>query len=622
MRAEPVCADVRPELSARIDGELDATTLGLVESHLQTCADCRRYEDHLRAARRAVRLQPVEQVPDLTDSIMDRVRALGPRSRRRDEIRAQLRTGLIAAAAAALLVVGVTAPFVDRPSNVAAASEIVRKVKNAARNLTSYRATFTITERNWHPDVDVRRFEANVWFEAPERFRLQLRDVTAYPDPQRWPRNDVDLVASPRAWWIEEPFSCPVETLPDCAVAAERQQRSIVNRGPFDGTTVLPTDIVVPLETISGSGGFEVFRDERVAGRSAHRIELTYRQALPLIGALQPGGSWRPFHPLDRVELWIDRSTSIPLRYRVVAGSFSERARWAETNFVFDEPGEVLLDVEATSFGTRKAESDRFEVPKSGMQIDAGFTPASFNALAGGRAPSDHAGLAPYRAGRSPGGAVLSYIDGLTWLKITYERGGGATRADPAVADEIELGVRGYAYYRPADESLRRTVDVFGRRLHAHLESNLPRDRLIDVAQSLDLRGRRIKPPGSGTRLGAGGLAARPWALAPTDLPDGYNSARPSAAVLYRGHGQQTIVAYYRSLEAEYDGFGIRLTQRHRGSLPPSSETFLPVDVNGVRARWSPERSELEWVDGGIYRAVRAPSFDLATVVEIARELR
>jgi Putative zinc-finger len=621
MRAEPICADVRPELSARLDGELDAAALERVESHLSTCPHCRRYESELKAARRAVRVQPVGPVPDLTDSIMARVRALGPSSRRRDDLRAHLRTGLIAAAAAALLVVGVTAPFVDRPADIAAASEIVREVKDAARALTSYTATFTITEHNWHPDVDVRRFKATVWFEAPERFRLQVRDLTTYPDPQRWPRNDVDLVASPRAWWIEEPFSCPVEALPDCAVEADEQQRSIVNRGPFDGTTALPTDIVVPVETISAATDFQVIRTERVLGRRAHRIELTYRQALPLIGALQPGGSWRPFHPLDKVELWIDSSTSVPLRYRVIAGSFSERVRWSETNFVFDEPGEVLLDVEATSFGARDLQPGRFQVPRSGTRIDAGFTPGSFAVLGEGRAPSYRAGLEPYRAGTSPRGIVLSYDDGLKWLRLTYERGAGAAPADPAVADEIELEPRSFAYYRPADESLRRTVDIFGRRLQIHIESNLARDPLIDVARSLAVRGQRIEPPGSGTRVGARFFATRAWALAPTYLPAGYD-ARPSAAVLYESNAQKSLVAYHRNPEAEYDGFGIRITQRTGASLPPSSESFLPVNIHGVRARWSAERSEIEWVDGGIYRAVRAPSFDLATVVEIARGLK
>lgn len=616
-----MCSDIRPDLSARLDGELDQRSIERVDSHLATCPECRRHEADLRSARRAVRLQPVDSVPDLTGAIMGQVHAHGPHNRRRDEIRSLFRTGLIAAAVAALLFVGVTAPFRDRPANIAAASEIVREVKDAARTLSSFRATFRITERNWHPDVDVRHFKADVWFKAPERFRLQLRDLTVYPDPQRWPRNDVELIAAPRAWWIDEPFSCPVEALPDCAVAADRQQRSIVNRGPFDGTTALPTDIVVPLDTISGAAAMDVLGDERVAGRAAHRLELTYRQALPLISALQPGGSWRPFHPLDTVQLWIDGATSVPLRYRVIAGSTSERIRWAETNFVDDRPGQVLLDVEATSFSNRSTLSDHFEVPTTGMRVDANFSRGSWRALADGRAPSFSAGLPPYRAGTSPAGTVLSYADGLTWLKISYDRQSRVGSDVTSVAEQVPLA-GGYGYYRPAGDSLPRTVDVFDRRVHVHLESNLARAQLIAVAHSLDVSGHRVGVPGPGRRVGAAAISEQAWALVPTVVPAGYSPREPSAAVLYRSHGQRTIVAHYRSPEAEYDGVGIRITQRTGGSLPPSSETFLPVQVRGARARWSPERSELEWVDAGVYRAVHAPSFDLATVAAIARGLK
>jgi hypothetical protein len=44
--------------------------------------------------------------------------------------------------------------------------------------------------------------------------------------------------------------------------------------------------------------------------------------------------------------------------------------------------------------------------------------------------------------------------------------------------------------------------------------------------------------------------------------------------------------------------------------------------VNGSVGRFSAGRSELEWVEGGIYRAISAPGFDLATIVGIAESLR
>jgi hypothetical protein len=83
-----------------------------------------------------------------------------------------------------------------------------------------------------------------------------------------------------------------------------------------------------------------------------------------------------------------------------------------------------------------------------------------------------------------------------------------------------------------------------------------------------------------------------------------------------------TCLLYFRSPEAEYDGLGIRITQTRAARLPPTSETIVGVGVGGEPARWSVDRGELEWVHGGVYRAVSAPSFDLATALEIARSMR
>jgi hypothetical protein len=282
-----------------------------------------------------------------------------------------------------------------------------------------------------------------------------------------------------------------------------------------------------------------------------------------------------------------------------------------------------VLDVEATSFGTQPPPSGSFKVPRLPAGIDAGFRPRPFDAVAARRAPAHTAGLPPYRAGRLGRTTVLSYADGLVWLNISYDRRPGTDAADPAVAEQIRLG-NGYAYYRPADESsLRRRLDVFGRGVHVRLESDISRDELKAVAESLPVRGHRVALGGPGTRVGPGAISKLAWAEQPSRLAPGLNAAQPTAAVLYRSHGDRTVVAYYRDPEAEYDGFGIRITQGTGGALPPSSESFpLQVVVEGVRARWSPERSELEWVDDGIYRAVRAPSYDFGTVVAIARGLR
>lgn len=79
----------------------------------------------------------------------------------------------------------------------------------------------------------------------------------------------------------------------------------------------------------------------------------------------------------------------------------------------------------------------------------------------------------------------------------------------------------------------------------------------------------------------------------------------------------------YRRSEADFDPIGIRITQSPETDfLPPSSEDMDPLALRRTTARWSGERSEVEWIERGIYRAVAAPSFSRAAVLRIARGLR
>jgi predicted anti-sigma-YlaC factor YlaD len=77
------CDDVRVALSARIDGEplgfsspeLVATgDAGVLDRHLEACADCREWLANAEQVTRLVRLQPLD-VPDLTQPIMAAVAA-------------------------------------------------------------------------------------------------------------------------------------------------------------------------------------------------------------------------------------------------------------------------------------------------------------------------------------------------------------------------------------------------------------------------------------------------------------------------------------------------------------------------------------------------------------------
>lgn len=626
MRAERACDRIRVELSAGLDGEIDAATARTLDEHLESCESCRRYLDGLITVRRALRAAPAEDVPDLAPAIMQAVTLEGPRRRARDEWFTRVRVASIAAAAAALLLIGTSIPWVDDQPESAGAAEIVAEVRSAARTLDAYRASFQITERGWHERVPVRRFVAEIEFAAPERIAVSIVDRTRYPAPGRWPANDVKLVADGNNWWLREPTSCPAEALPGCAQPSRVEERAIVRRQPFDGSSSLPTDVILPLQTLSSADGLEVVGREEVRGRPSLHVVLPYRLAIPLVDAFRPGGSWRAFHPSDRADIWIDSDTWFPLRVEIRAGSSEDRVAWARRHGYTDRADARLLRAEAISLVSDPSfQASTFAVPRRGIVKDGGFDPIARERVEAAAEPAFTAGLGRYRAGvTADEQTILTYVEGMTWLKVVREPFRPVASIGRLSAEEIRLSDGGYAYYEPASDTSARRTDVYGAGEHVRLESNLPRARLLEVAASLDIDGRRLArrvngPRGSIIRrLGPRDLGQ--IGLRPGYLPPGY---RFSAALVSRSRdGRRTVTAYYRRPEAEHDGFGIRITQaRPIRLLAPSSEEFVETAVGSLVGRWSAERGELEWIDDSAYRAVAAPSFDLMTTLRIAQAL-
>ena len=596
MRSELRHEEVREAVSARLDGELDPETERAVIEHLDSCESCREYEQQLSAVKRAVALQPAVAVPDLSDRIITRVSA--ERSGRLRERRVRFRIAIAAAAITALVLASSSLPNGDRSPGVALASEVARDVRAAAERLSTYRASFSIIERGWHRLVPVRNFAADVWFKAPEDFRLRIRDLTDYPKGA-WPTNDVDLVADPHRWSITETTSCPTAALPTCGIQPERARRTVTNRQPFDGTTALPTDIIVPLESVAGADGLRVVGSDNIAGREAYHVVLPYWQAVPLVRSLEAGGSWRPFNSNDQVDLWLDRDSWFPLRFTVTPAS----------------GGVAALEVNATSLSEPAIGGGVFRVPhsagKNGGFRERTHPPASI----------ELGGLPLYRAGRVGTRYVRSYASGMSWLKVTSEP---PSRPGLAILSEaLEPVDGGVAYYEPSSDMLRRRLDIFGTKTHLVVETNLPKQRLIDVAATQDEEGhayRKLRVAGGPVeRIDTDDVGALEYAKHPTYLPVGY---RLDAALLTRSSSTRTLSLYFRRSEAGSDGDEIRVIATPTlHALPPSSEDLDAVRLPDLTARWSPTRGELEWIDDTTYRAVSVPAFDLDTAIRIAQGL-
>jgi Putative zinc-finger len=643
------CEASQREISARLDGAPNRRLTEALESHLSICTRCQSFASGADRIRVLARIQPAMPVPDLVSRIMAEVDREGRRRPVRQLIPREWRPYAAAfaagAAAAALLVGGL--PGVRRAPDPALATEIPRLVFESSTLVTSYRATFEIREAHFDPtpppnQLGVRRFQARVAYESPERFRAEVEDQTVYP-AGRWPRNDLVLAVDRDRWSFRGPATCPRESFPDCPIGG-REVREVRGREPFDGDALLPTDVVVPVRTLSGSDRVRLAGEGTVVGRSVVIVELAYRDATPLFAYLQAGGSWRPFHPLDRVLVSLDRETWFPLAYEVRPAAGPERDRWAVQNSLPHEPpGRAVFVATARSFGTAPQPRKWRPLSSAGKSTrDEGFRDENLEAVnARGYQtilPADTAGLRPYRTGIFASGdrprdeTLVSFVRGLTWLKIRQTR----TWSQPepfgdvgslAIATRLPNGI---AYYEPATAMLGRRLWIHGRGLDLYLESNLPRRDFIRVASSLPVRGEPA-PREWLVRRSAGGLifektsldrarATASYVLLPSYLPQGY---RLGPVHVVRAAGRSGVTMFFRRPGTELDGVGIRLHQADGEPLPPPVDPdVLAVRVRGVIGRYSPLRAEVEWVEDGVYRSLRGAAFDVAGLLQVAESLR
>jgi hypothetical protein len=119
----------------------------------------------------------------------------------------------------------------------------------------------------------------------------------------------------------------------------------------------------------------------------------------------------------------------------------------------------------------------------------------------------------------------------------------------------------------------------------------------------------------------AAALAAAPFrALEPAELPAGYRAAGAQA---FTAPGVSAVTVVYRRPAAELGGIGLELYQGSGETLPPpTDDDQFEVRISGAVARWSPRDHRLEWVEGGVYRSITGPAFDLGSLVAVADSLR
>ena len=411
------CDEARAALSAVLDREAGADEGAAAASHRETCDRCAAFDDSIGAIRRALRVEPIVSVPDVAPAVVARIERRG---QRRAVPWLRVAAAFVAGLLIGSLVIGVS---VDGPGDMAAA-DLPALVVAAQNDVNSLQATFTLTERGWHRDVPVRTFSGSLAYEAPESLALELRDRTDYPSPL-WVPNDMALVVAEDAAWTKGVRACPPEAQPTCT-PVEPVVLTTDGREPFADTEPVPLDLVTPVESLGLAGTPETLASRRVAGHTTVGVAGTAAQFTPLIDALGAAGNLRDLYPTDRVEVWLDRETMVPMAVRVTAAGGRLRDRWAAARGYADQQGDRVLELTMLRVVlNRSLDDDAFPpAPAGALGRDHGFVgtaPARIRGPGAGRHPcrlrslpvGHHPGARPRRVG------IRTWTDGRAWLLVS-----------------------------------------------------------------------------------------------------------------------------------------------------------------------------------------------------------
>jgi hypothetical protein len=635
-------------ISERLDGERIAPrALVALERHLETCAECRAFERGAWRLRESARFEVAPAVPDLVEPIMAAVEAEAARPRPGLRVARPMRLPRrrsllprLAPAVAALLVGAIAGSLLvggpwtnDAPERTAAlaAEDVTRGVLAAAASLRAYEATFAITERGLTPEVPERTLEMRVWFEAPERFRLEVRDRTAYPS--RATPTDLDLIVNGDAWYASSPEPC-------ARAACPQRETSIRNRAPFSSQAPAPSDLVLPLAALADPAEMTVVGRDTALGRAAVVVEERFERAASLFPFLSIGGDWRPFYPGDRVRIWLDARTWFPLRWEVFPAGGHERDAWAQRFGLPEEPSRrAIFEVMATSAATAAPPEGVFAVPETKRPEDEGSRAVPLEdveALTGfdPLAPGDLGGLDLYRVTvpEAPGEARVTYADGLAFVTLSETRSWRRDAPFGTVdvrAEEVSLAGGGVAYYEPATPEHGRRLAIHAAGTDLFLETNLPRDRLLEAAAALPVLG--LEMPEAWVVRAADGATVERVSLEQASAALGVEVAVPQAVPagfalasveLVRVGDDASVTLYLRDADVDTGAGTIRLHLERAEALPPAGAAARsPVQVAGADGRWTPSASRLEWVSDGLYRSLDGPGRTLGELLAIAASI-
>ena len=621
------CDDAQAAISLRLDGELPGGGVDVrdVDEHLGACAECSGFERHAERLRGTLRFEAVDVVPDVASAVVARLRS-SPASWRHaagdgrgPKVAAPVprprRPLVVAAALAAIAGMAAGAVFVGLGSEPRspAAADLPGRVLAAQTGIDSVDASFRLVEGDIAAGGE-RRFEGRLVYEAPESLALTLRRPGSR-------RADLQLAVDGERWWQSMVRACsPLPDQAPCSDAARRWVRSVRGREPFSESSPVPLELINPVDGFTPAAATPTGLGTRtIAGRHTVGVAVTAAQMGPFLDGLSIGSHLRAVHPSDPVELWLDDEHLVPLEVTVRAADGADRARWASGQASTDRPGDPVLRFTVTSVAINEpVADDAFATPARlapDETIDAGFRPGNGPS---GPVPSDLPdGFRSYRSGTITGAggptiAVDSWTDGRAWLAVRSTRDWSGGRLFGGLGTSvraIDLSDAGVAYV--TDDG--RKVALHGHGLDVVVSGSVAPAELRAAAAGLGVTGLRV--PRSWDEAATATVAEAADALPGLLVAQELEGFGPPAIRIAAG----TVTQVYASA----GDLGFTLVQSDIDHLtPPADGDAVGVEVRGAAGRYSAERGQLEWAEGGTIHGLSSHTLTLAELLAVAAALR
>lgn len=534
-------------------------------NHLAWCQDCADFQRDLSRLDLLLAAGGVSHTPDVVDAVRRRV----------DRPRRQWTWA--AAAVVVGMALGAVTAGIGR-LDVIQAQELDALFHAASPSVLGLEAQLVVVERGWHPAVPERVYAGSIRYTAPEQLAIRLNDTTAYPSAE-WTPNDVSIEFSDGDLVSVASSPCPVEALPACqkppAMTAMQGLR------PFAPGLRKPLEILGPGTNFTWWSGIEVVGTPTLDGRPTIQVETTVAGA-DLIGGITDRGAWRELHPTDRVLMWLDETTVVPVRIEVFAARTPERELWEIRRGYADREKEPIFIVALSGLSTEPGAVDVVTPPDARW---GGFTDGP------ARVPQPRLDdrFTLHRSGHRTlhdGGRVevASWSDGRAWIVLEATDAWSEPRLfglTSAFAQPVDLDDGSVGYLDPVGDAVAIHTDG----LDVVVSGSVSEATLVAIARSLGLAGLPAPPEWlqasvvEAAMLPAGTLLPRVegWSILGMTVDE-------RTTILMTGTGSRRVVITSQP--------GERLD-------PPAGPDVVAVDVRDTAGRFDAASATLEWVEDG-----------------------